>query len=234
MHPPATSNSLSPLPGTIARYPVLPKLRAAPRSSKNQEATILHRSALTGLLLFVLIVGVEHLLNPSLNPLEHQVSEYVHTDSGALMVIGFAAWAISLAATGLLSGRFGEHLPAALFALAALGMTLVALFPTQTSAGELPPGRTLTLTGHLHDLGSGLTTVALLGTAVWSFAAGNRKRSVQLASAILILSALAISVALLIVGPSVGGLRQRLLLLIGCVWQFVFLRSISLEGESRA
>jgi uncharacterized protein DUF998 len=204
---------------------VLPRSDAALYSPKRPKEAILYRFAIVGLLAFVVIVGTEHLLNLSLDPLEHQVSEYVHTGSGALMIAGFIALACSLAATAMLALRSGNRFIAALFALAALGMAMVALFPTETVAGELPPGRSLTATGRLHDLGSGMTTVALLATAASILAAGDRPRSLRLTAANLVLSALIVSAALLIVGPAVGGVRQRLLLLIGCFWQFAFLRS---------
>jgi len=187
------------------------------------ETTSLRWAALGGLLAFLAIIVAEHLLNPSLDPLEHQVSEYVRTDSGVLMVAGFVAWSLSLVATAALARRHGDRLLAVLLASAAAGLLLAALFPTQTSAGKLPAGSSLTLTGHLHDLGSGLTILSLLGAAAWTSIAARTSRTARLSFAALLLSAVVVSVALLIVGPSVGGLRQRLLLLIGCAWQLLFL-----------
>ena len=190
----------------------------------------LRRTALGGLAVFFAILVAEHLLNPSLDPLQHQVSEYARTDSGALMMAGFAAWSLSLAATAVLAGWRGDRPLATLLVSAAAGMLMTALFPTQTSAGELPAGNSLTLTGHLHDLGSGLTTVTLLGAAAWT--STRASRALRFASAALLLGALVVSVALLTVGPSVGGLRQRLLLLFGCAWQLAFLLSIPAGSNS--
>lgn len=188
-----------------------------------------------GLLTFMAIVVIEHLLTPSLDPLEHQVSEYVHADSGILMALGFATWSLSLAATGaLVHRRQGSPVLAALLALAAVGMAIVLLFPTQTSAGEIPPGNSLTLTGHLHDLGSGLATLSLLAAAVLAALDGRRGPYFRWATMALVLAALVVNGALLAAGPSVGGLRQRLVLLIGCSWQFLLLRAMDTRLRTSA
>jgi hypothetical protein len=143
------------------------------------------------------------------------------------MTIGFVAWAMSLLATSLLAEyRWGSRLLAALFAIAALGIVLVALFPTQTVAGELPAGAQLTSAGKLHDLGSGLTSLALFLSALAVALSGGSERRLRRVALGLVLTSLILSVALLLTGPSVGGLRQRLLLLIGCGWQLLLLRTL--------
>jgi hypothetical protein len=70
---------------------------------------------------------------------------------------------------------------------------------TQTIAGRLPPGLSLTLSGRLHDIGSGLTTVALLGAALLSLRAIHQRQSRQRTSALLIFAACC-DIALLAVG----------------------------------
>jgi O-antigen ligase len=92
---------------------------------------------------------------------------------------------------------------------------------TQTIAGRLPPGLSLTLSGRLHDIGSGLTTVALLGAALLSLRAIHQRQSRQRTSALLIFAACC-DIALL----AVGGARARLLTLSGCLWQLIFLSAM--------
>jgi hypothetical protein len=96
---------------------------------------------------------------------------------------------------------------------------------TQTIAGRLPPGLSLTLSGRLHDIGSGLTTVALLGAALLSLRAIHQRQSRQRTSALLIFAACC-DIALLAVGSEVGGARERLLTLSGCLWQLIFLSAM--------
>jgi hypothetical protein len=193
--------------------------------------------AVGGLLAFALTVGLEHVLEPALNPLRHQVSEYANSPSGAVMVLGFALWAISLSATAFLVGRRWRDLPLSLaLALAGLGIAIAALFATETVAGELPPGAALTTTGKLHDLGSGLAALALIGGAL--IVAFRARAPVPLRKATLWLlpASLILSLALLLTDPSVGGLRQRLLLLVGCVWQLMLLSALpdTATGRSRS
>ncbi len=179
------------------------------------------------LLGFVAIIVTEHLLDPSLDPLRHQVSEYANSDSGPLTTIGFLLWALSLLATGLLvRPPQGERRLVVLLLLAAAGVLLVAVFPTETSAGELPPGATLTAGGRLHDLGSGLTTLALLAAVAVAALSPRWDRAFRHRSAALAAAAIATSLALLLVGPEVGGLRQRLVLLAGCCWQLLLLAEL--------
>lgn len=177
-------------------------------------SAIARRAAWSGLCAFVAIVALEHLLSPGLDPATHQVSEYVHEPCGVIALAGFVAWAVSLAATSVcVRSRGVLAIP---LAVAAAGMLVVAVFPTQTVAGALPPGHHLTTTGALHDAGSGATTVALLVAmllATW------RVERLRVLSAGLALVAVAVQIGLLAVGPEVGGIRQRLLLGIGCAWQ---------------
>jgi MFS family permease len=186
--------------------------------------------ALMGLLAFLIAVFLEHLLASSLDPLRHQISEYVNSSSGPLMVLGFLLWALSLLATGLLTERcWGDRLLLTLLSVAALGIVVVALFPTETSAGELPAGSSLTTGGQLHNLGSGLTSLALLAAAVISILNFRRDPLFRRRTMLLMSGALAASLVLLLIGPSVGGLRQRLVLFIGCYWQLLLLRNLGVQ-----
>jgi Protein of unknown function (DUF998) len=186
--------------------------------------------ATLGLLVFVGAVVAEHALVPGLSPLTHEVSEYANTRYGAPMVAGFLAWALSLAATVPLTfhtprrGRATAALTG-LLAIASVGLLLTACFHTQTSAGHLPAGVSASTAGELHNLASGVATIAFWLAAPVSLLAipGRSYRTLTLA---LILLAAATTIVLLAVGPSVAGLRQRCLLAVACTWQLVLLRSL--------
>ncbi len=189
---------------------------------------------LWGLGVFLAAVLLEHVLTPSLSPARHTISEYANAGTGAIMTVGFAAWAASLAATGAwawLDRR--RRLLALLLALAALGMVLAACFPTQTVAGSLPPGVMRTATGRLHDLGSGLTSLALLVGALVSALQSWPPRRFRLSSAIVVAAAVLVDVVLLAVGPDVGGIRQRLLVAMGCAWQLLLVRVLAVGVRRR-
>jgi hypothetical protein len=186
-------------------------------------------------LAFVLTVGLEHLLEPSLDPLRHQVSEYANSPSGGLMVLGFVLWAASLAATAqLVKRRWRDLLLALALSLAALGIAIAAAFATETVGGELSHGAELTTTGKLHNLGSGLTSLALIAAAVIVGLRRSAPLPLRKATTGLLLACLVFNLALLLIGPSVGGLRQRLLLLAGCAWQLLLLYALRGAGPARA
>jgi hypothetical protein len=182
--------------------------------------------ATLGVLGFLAAVIAEHAIDPSLDPATHQVSEYVHGPAGALMTAGFVAWALSLAASGALAAlRRASPWVAGALVLAAIGMLVTAAFATQTVAGRLPPGVSLTLSGRLHDIGSGLTTVALLAAALLSLR-GIRELQFRQRTGTLLIVAVGCDIALLAVGSEVGGMRERLLILAGCIWQLMFLSAV--------
>jgi hypothetical protein len=179
--------------------------------------------AFCGVLAFVTVVLVEHAIDRSFDPTTHEISEYAHGRTGALMTAGFTAWAVSLAATaGVVVLALRSPLLAVALAVASAGMLLTAGFATQTSAGRLPAGRHLSSAGRLHDIGSGASTVALLVAAVASVGAVAdpvfRRRVVALIGV-----AVCASVVLLAVGPEVAGVRQRVLVAVACVWQVLLL-----------
>jgi len=189
------------------------------------------RAAWLGLVTFAVTIVAEHCLRPALSPLTHQISEYATGGGGALAAAGFAAWSLSLGATSRLVWCMRRNALAILFALAAVGMATVACFETQTVAGVVPRGAHITLTGHLHNIGSGVSTLALLSAALlsaWTWGPGR----FRLMTAVSAVTAVAINLALLQLGPEVGGLRQRLLVLIACGWQAAFLVAISRANAS--
>ncbi len=175
--------------------------------------------AALGLALFVAIVVLEHFLQPALDPASHQISEYVHGSTGWLMTAGFLSWSLSLAATGVLVGRLDGGAPMRLtLIVAAIGMLVTACFATQTVAGRLPAGVSIHTSGRLHDIGSGATSIALVVAALL----GLRVRSLQRLGAFTIavlLAGVSTDIVLLVIGSDVGGVRQRVLVAAGCLWQ---------------
>jgi MFS family permease len=180
-----------------------------------------------GVVTFLFCLALEHLLHLSIDPTEHEVSEYARASAGWVMTVGFLAWAISLTATGWsVRQRWQDPILTACLFLAAAGLVLVASFATETSAGTLPPGRSLTTTGVLHDLGSGLTTLSLLSAAIVS-AFDHDRRTFRRRTLLLVGAVIVGSIVLLAVGPAVGGLRQRLGILGGCAWQLMLLGELA-------
>jgi hypothetical protein len=182
------------------------------------------RLSVVTLVLFLLATVAEHLLDPNLNPLTHQVSEYARSSAtGWVMTAGFMAWAVSLllaafAVGGLPNANLSRRALAALLAAAASGVVLLTVFHTQTSAGRLPPRVHLSTGGRLHDVGSGLTSVALWGAAVCAGALPPLPRWLRRWSLALAALTVLCDVGLLLAGTSVGGLRQRVLIGAGCLW----------------
>ncbi|MET0602627.1 MAG: DUF998 domain-containing protein [Baekduia sp.] len=173
------------------------------------------------LVVFVTLLIAEHAINSELSPGRHQISEYVHGDAGWTMTAAFVAWAVSLGATAVDVGRW-SRVAGILISVAAAGMLVTAGWATQTSAGELPPGVSVTMAGRLHNLGSGAASAALLAATIVSAAVGPT-RWLRRAAIGLVSVAVASDLLLLVVGASVGGLRQRVLVLTAIAWQAVVL-----------
>jgi hypothetical protein len=190
--------------------------------------TSVRRAALAGLAAFVLTVALLHLVEPSLDPRRHVISEYANTPVGELMVVALLSWAGSLLATA----RWLKSVPRAtaigrlvpcLLRAAAVGLALAAVFRTQAVGADVPPGVAVTVTGRLHDLGSALSTLALFASAVAVSVISGRRSSVGLVSLALAALGLVVGVALLLVGDEVDGIRQRMLVAAACAWQAALL-----------
>lgn len=180
---------------------------------------------------FVAALAAEHLLQPGLSPLTHQMSEYATGPDGALATAAFVAWSLSLAATGRIALRAkSSRVLAILLALAAIGMATVACFETQTVAGAVPAGGAVTVTGRLHDLGSAVTSLAIFCAMLALALTRGLSRNCKMLAVGFTVVALSVNLALLVVGPEVGGLRQRLLVIIACAWQGAFLLALRRTG----
>ena len=191
--------------------------------------------ALAGLVAFTLVAVVEHGLEPQLDPARHTISEYVNTGTGALMIAAFVAWSASLFAVAALMchRRLGSPTPridmclAALLTIAAIGLLLTACFATQTSAGVLPPGIRRSTGGRIHDLASGAAMVALLLAVIVSIAAFRRQPRFRALAVVALTAAIVASAALLCVGDSVDGVRQRALVADACLWQLGLILTVT-------
>jgi hypothetical protein len=194
--------------------------------------------ALGGLIAFVAIVVLQHLLVPELAPRRNTISEYANANVGWLMVAGFLAWALSLAATADLVRRDGHSvahgLLVACIGAAALGMLVTACFPTQTIAGVLPAGVERSTAGRLHDLGSGAVMLALFAASVIALRAIAWPSWFRWWTVGLLALAVVGGGALLTGGQDFGGLRQRLLVTVGCAVQAALLRVLQVRSRSKA
>jgi hypothetical protein len=178
--------------------------------------------AAVGLALFALALAIEHVVQWDLDVRQHQISEYVHGRSGALMTAGFVAWAGSLLATGgafVRDARLAGRWAAAMLAVAAAGMLVTASFPTETIAGNLPPGAQLTPSGRAHDIGSLAASIAIVCAALLVALKWQTARVQRAASLGIVLVAATLDGALLATGDPAPGLRQRALVAAAIIWQ---------------
>lgn len=205
--------------------------RAWPVTTRAAQANARHLGvaaggASAGLFLFAGAVVLEHLLEPGLSVGNHMVSEYATSSTGPVMTCGFAAWASSILLTAWALRR--RRMLAGCLAVSATGGLLLAAFDTQTVAGQLPPGIERDLGGRLHDAGGELVLVGLafscLLCAVRPSGAHHVRRT---ATCVLAFSVLVMLVAWALGDPA-PGLRQRVLLATGVVWQ------AGLIGEARS
>lgn len=191
--------------------------------------SLTRRVALAGLGGFLVIVGALHLLEPALDPSRHVISEYANTRSGWLMSTALLCWASSLFATAVslvwpVRPRPLDRVAAGLLVVAVVGLLVAAVFRTQAIDGIVPPAVDRTTGGRLHDAGSGLSTVALFAAAATVALMEGARSRLGRVSLSLVVFATVVQVGLLIVGPEVGGVRQRLLVLGACAWQAALLR----------
>ncbi len=187
----------------------------------------------SGLAAFVVIVATQGLLpGASFDPVHQQISEYAHTPAGALMAVGFLAWALSWA---VLAGP-GSALPPGssprrllsgqriAFATTAIGLVLVTCFATDR--GLVQPGVIVhsTTGGEIHDTASALVTAGILVAALTGAAlVGGRVRTLTL---LLMSIAVAVDVLMLTLGDPLPGIRQRILVIASCLWQGLWLATL--------
>ena len=147
------------------------------------------------------------------------------------MVAGFLMWAASLTTTALLvlraplQDRAGltrvlRNVLFALLLVAAVGAAVIALFPTETRAGLLPPGQLESSAGRLHALGSDLIQACFYPAVLVSVMMPSPRWFRIVAIAVV---AVAVAPALAVLGVEASGVRQRIQLAAGCGWQFALL-----------
>jgi hypothetical protein len=180
-----------------------------------------------GLGLFLGAVVAQPLLEPAYDPLRQEISEFVHTGVGAVAATAFGAWAVSLVALASLVGASAEsgafsraaRFEAAALLAAAVGLGLVALFATDRGAEIAGAVTETTSAGRVHDIGSGLTSIAIFVAIV---ADAGRERDRLLAAAVISAALLSSSI-LFTSGDPLPGLRQRCLVACAGLWQAVVL-----------
>lgn len=123
------------------------------------------RIAMGAGLLFVVLLGVLHILEPEFAPTWRFVSEYQLGTSGWMMHLAFGALAVSLAASGVAMWNQARnwlgYIGNIVLFIAALGIAIAAIWttdPIQTAAGAM------TFSGTMHVFGASLdyTPVAML------------------------------------------------------------------------
>ncbi len=220
----------------------------SPVDNRVRQSALIHGAAIASLSWFVLTVVLEHALVPEQGPARHTISEYANARgaAGPLMGAGFLMWAASLTTTALLvlraplQDRAGvtRALRNVLFALllvAAVGAVVIALFPTETRAGLLPPGQLESSTGRLHALGSDLIQACFYPAVLVSLMMPS-PRSFRIVAIAVLVVAVAVAPALAVLGVEASGVRQRIQLAAGCGWQFALLaawRSAALRPAPR-
>lgn len=188
--------------------------------------------AAAGLAAFAVVVITQGLVpRVSFDPLHQTISEYTHTPAGALMPVGFLAWAVSwavLAGPATPSGGGStarlSMLQRAAFAGAAVGLVSVACFATDRGLAEPGVVGHTTTEGGIHDAASALVTVSILVAALTGAALrGGRVKALTL----LLLSAVCVAdVLMLALGDPLPGVRQRILVVAGCLWQALWLAGL--------
>jgi hypothetical protein len=182
--------------------------------------------ALAVIALCVAALVALHVVEPGLDPRDHTVSEYANTSTGWLGTTALAAWSVALFAASWAVGgsssarwssRIAQRAVVSLLAFAALGLATAACFHTQAVAGRVPAGVARTNAGILHDAGAGGATVAIFVAATLSGVIA-RDRGVVRVSRGVVVSAVVVQVALLSAGPSLSGIRQRLLIALALGW----------------
>ncbi len=171
--------------------------------------------------MFLAVLGLEHVLAPDLGVEHDRISEYAVRGVGGLMVAGFIAWAVALAASALLAGVAVQGprglALSGLLAVAANGMLITAGFATQAVHGEVPRGVPRTTEGLLHDLGSGAVLVALLLAVILSL---NAVADARGAATIAIAVACVASFGLPLAGLDAPALAQRMMVVAACFWHW--------------
>jgi hypothetical protein len=183
-----------------------------------------------GLAAFVGLIVMQHTTRADdLPPADHFVSEYARGPGGWVQVVAFLGWAVSLAATILLTTdararRIAKCLTIAGLAAGVVGAVMCAAFATETVGGELPKGAVKTTAGQLHDLGSAAIFFGLLIAALASVRL-IRDRLSRLTVLALGLLLLLIPAALIAASYDAPGWGQRGFIAVGCVWHWRFIQT---------
>jgi hypothetical protein len=127
--------------------------------------------AITGAIVFLVILGLLHILRTDLQLTWHVISEYANGPHGWLMALAFASLAVSCASTVLALWPYAEgwggRIGLVLVTLAAIGLSMAALFPADVVQDPMPP---MSWTGTMHAVASMLGNPTLMiGMVILAF-----------------------------------------------------------------
>lgn len=185
-------------------------------------------------LIFVVLLGLLHIIKTDIDPSWRFISEYAIGKYGWLMQLAFLSLAISNVATWLAIRdaltSFWGRVGSVLFLVGTLGLLLAAIFVTDPI--NAPP-EARTTSGNLHNIGGGLGLFGFIGTLIFSRRLlvspewKSSRAAVWIATAIVILGFLISFISITVIaaqhdgkfGPDTPvGWPNRIGILSGCVW----------------
>jgi hypothetical protein len=202
-----------------------------------RNASRLSRLAAALTLSFLALLGLEHAIAPSLEPADHMISEYAnaHGLAGVAGTVALFVWGASFAVTAAAAAvALGNDVLAralvGCLAVAAVGLTVAALCPTQAVGGHVPAGVDLELTGRLHDLASGAAQLAIFASVVLGARVVAARRFRTATVLVLVVAAL-VGLGVTALDSGARGLRQRGLIAVACAWELAFLAEVSRRAK---
>lgn len=205
--------------------------------SKTNRTAVAAWVAFASTSMFVVLLLLLHVVKSDLDPSWHFISEYAIGKHGWIMQVAFLVLALANVALFVairnwmqgLWGRIGSFL----FLIGTIGTVLGGVFITDpiNTAPEAA-----TTSGNLHNLGGGLGLAGFLGTLVYSAQLlrsapwKSARRSILLATSILILGFLVSFVAIVAIATQHGGVfgpnttvgwPNRIGILSGCAWLMI-------------
>jgi hypothetical protein len=192
--------------------------------------------AVGGLTVVLVAIASLHLFESHLAPRLHTISEYGTASSTGQIVLatGLIAWAAALGATSRIVAFLpwrADGVPSSaitavgvLCLVAAAGLAVGALVPTQAVMGEIPTGVEQSVAGRLHNLGVSAAEVAFALMLAVS-ASFLRPTWLRIASLLGLVAILALAAGLVDVSVIGRGIRQRLLFAGAWLWHLAIVLS---------
>lgn len=205
------------------------------------------RLALSGAVLFLVLLAVLHVIKPELDPSWHFISEYAIGDNGWVMTLAFLSLALSCASLAValwpqIKGLIGKT-GLVLLLISAVGMAMAGVFttdPIMTSRDAM------TTNGQLHELGATLDLTPFAALLIsWSLLRRNQawssaRRALLWTAGLPLLGLIVFIGSVSMMLPSNGqfgpdvlvGWPNRFLVVTYCVWLITIARqAIRLNGS---